>query len=174
MRKRIIRPERRRIDKRPRRSALGDAVQEGAWSDQRVHCWDLEPECTDERRKLCAAYFIRRNCWDIWAAEFFPAGRKPCCHSDLDCGDCPVAAGKFTDEISVYVEPPRRGPASRTTVAHCANLYTARDGYSGKSESDDRVEFRCRRRPGIMLHETYVMEVCSCLEHRECIFCEAE
>ena len=73
LRKRIVKPERRQMERRPTRlAALGDAVSGPPGSERRVQCWDLEPECTDEWRRRCPAYFVKRNCWDLWAAEYFP------------------------------------------------------------------------------------------------------
>ena len=184
MREKIVKPERRRIVRRQDRlGALGEAVHEAAWRERRVHCWDLEPQCTEERRKKCAAHFVQRNCWDLWAAEYFPPGRKPCCHPDLDCSDCSLTTIKFSDVISVYVEVPSRteGRRSAATAQHrppiyCAFLYSVtKDPLVVRDDDeDDRMVFRCQRRPGIILHSTYVSDVCGSPEHQECIFYDNE
>lgn len=177
LRKKIVRPERRQIERRSNRlSALGEAVAESPWSDRRVQCWNLEAGCTEERRKRCSAYFVRRNCWDLWAAEYFPPGRKPCCHPELECDGCAVAEAKFEGDISIYVETPRKSSTGReATPAYCGHLFNLRDPqWKSRPEIDSKSEFKCRRRPGIVLHESYVSEVCSCREHRECVFYESE
>jgi hypothetical protein len=181
MRDRIVKPERRQVERRAHRlSSLGDAVAEGPWGDRRVHCWDLDPDCSEEQRKKCAAYFVRRNCWDLWAAEYFPAGRRPCCHKDLDCSECSVASSKFGGPISVFVSTPTREEDEphfgheETASTFCRSLYNSRDAQAQRADSDGRNDFRCRHRPGIVLHESYVSEVCSCLDHRDCVFYEPE
>lgn len=181
MREKVVKPERRRLERRPNRlSALGDAVAESPWSDRRVQCWNLEPDCSEERRKRCPAYFVRRNCWDLWAAEYFPPGRRPCCHPDSDCSECSVSAAKFRGSIQIFVSTPpkrdsKRQDAPEPAVSYCRHLYNPRDGSAAqRSEIDPRGDFKCRRRPGVLLHESYVSEVCSCLEHLDCIFYEAE
>jgi hypothetical protein len=176
MGEKIIKPERRQLERRQGRlAALGDAVSESTWVERRVHCWDLETACTEDRRKRCAAHFVRRNCWDLWAAEFFPAGRRPCCHPDLDCSDCPVALDKFGGPISVYVAVPARdgrASGSETSVAiHCGHLYSLKEPATVRGgETEQKLIFRCQRRPGIQLHGSYVSEVCGTAEHRECTF----
>lgn len=177
MRDKVIRPERRRPDRRQQRlAALAEVVDESAWLERRVHCWNLEPECTEERRKRCAAHFVRRNCWDLWAAEFFPPGRKPCCHPDQDCSDCPLATAKFDGPLSVYVDVPSGATDLVDAVspgrspACCAHLYSVRDPQSERGEGNGKLTFKCQRRHGIVLHSSYVSEVCSCAEHRECTF----
>lgn len=92
MPEKIIRPERRRLDRRPGRlAALSEAVSEQKWEEKRTHCWDIEPSCSEERRKRCSAHFVRRNCWDLWAAEYFPPRsqallpRRPGLLRVLDC-----------------------------------------------------------------------------------------
>ncbi len=178
MPEKIIRPERRRLEHRQDRlAALGDVVEEEGWDERRVHCWDLEATCTEGRRKRCAAHFVRRNCWDLWAAEYFPPGRKPCCHGDLDCAQCPVAAAKFGGSVSVYVEVPSKEAARRTvtlvaerTATYCRYLYSLKEGAGQRNDGDGKPMFRCQRRPGIQLHGTYVSEVCGSPEHRECTF----
>jgi len=180
MLKKIIKPERRQMERRPTRlAALGDAVAGGPWSDRRVQCWDLEHDCTPEWRRRCPAFFVKRNCWDLWAAEFFPPGRRPCCHPDRSCEECAVAASKFGNEISIYVDlPEKSGSASKSKAsvkAYCQYLYNSRDGLnSTRVDPDTKGEFKCRRRSGVLLHESYVTEVCSCLEHRDCVFYESE
>ncbi len=175
----IIKPERRRWERRQDRlAALGDVVEEGGWGERRVHCWDLETECTEERRKRCAAHFVRRNCWDLWAAEYFPPGRKPCCHGDLDCSQCPVAAAKFEGQLAVHVAVPPKDRSTRSAgaerpPAYCPYLYSLKDA-PGVREGDGKPEFRCQRRRGIQLHGTYVSEVCGSPEHRECTFYDTE
>ncbi len=181
MREKIVRPERRRQERRPNRlSALGEAVAESPWSDRRTQCWNLEPDCSEERRKGCPAYFVRRNCWDLWAAEYFPPGRRPCCHPDVDCSECSITDIKFKGPISIYVSTPaQRDPSPKDSpepaASYCRHLYNPRDNSAvQRLETDPRGDFKCRRRPGILLHETYVSEVCSCLEHLDCVFYEAE
>lgn len=177
----VIRPDRRRVERRPDRLAsLGDAVDDGGRGERRIHCWDLEPECTEERRRQCAAHFVRRSCWDLWAAEYFPPGRKPCCHSYLDCSDCPVAAAKFRGPVSIYVAipSPRQGGPTAASAAtrpatYCPFLYSVREGMSGRTEEEARLVFKCQRRRAVQLHGTYVSEVCGTPEHRECTFFEA-
>jgi hypothetical protein len=177
----IVRPERRQTARRQDRlAALGEVVGDGGRGERRTHCWDLEPECTEERRKRCSAYFVKRNCWDLWAAEYFPPGRKPCCHPDLDCSQCPVAGAKFAGPISIYVEVParevrhREAPTASRSATYCRYLFRAADGPSQQGDNDGKPVFRCRRRPGIQLHATYVSEVCGCPEHRDCTFFGAE
>ncbi len=174
MRDKIVKPERRRPH---RLAALAEAVEEAAWFDRRVHCWNLEPTCTEERRKRCSAYYVLRNCWDLWAAEYFPPGRKPCCHPEVDCSECPVTAAKFSGPVPIHVAVP--GPASETRATSggssraptcCPYLYTQKDPQLEKAGAEARPVFRCQRRAGIMLHSTYISEVCSCPEHRECTF----
>lgn len=181
MDEKIIRPERRHLERRQGRLAsLRHAVEESSWSERRIHCWDLESDCTEIRRKRCAAYFVRRNCWDLWAAEYFPPGRKPCCHRDLDCSACPVAAAKFSGPVSVYVPVPTKGdssqPAAATnhTLTYCPSLYSIKEPSATKGDPEVRTVFRCQRRPGIQLHSTYVSEVCGSPDHRECTFCDTE
>lgn len=176
MRDKIIKPERRRVERR-RLDALANAVDEAVWAERRVHCWDLERECTEERRKRCSAYFVRRNCWDLWAAEYFPPGRKPCCHPDLDCAECPVASAKFSGPVAIHVAVPPRLAGSELAAASagrgptlCPYLYTSREGQSEKGDGEARPVFKCRRRHGIMLHSTYISDVCSRPEYRECTF----
>jgi hypothetical protein len=178
LRKRIIKPERRQIERRPSRlAALGDAVSGGPYSDRRIQCWDLEPDCTEEWRRRCPAFFVKRNCWDLWAAEFFPPGRRPCCHPDRECDRCAVAASKFGGDISIYVDLPQRAGSSskKSANAFCRYLYNSKDGpSSAKVDLEAKGEFKCRRRPGVLLHESYVTDVCSCLEHLDCVFYEGE
>ncbi len=182
MAEKIVKPERRRLDRRQDRlAALGDAVEEGGWGDRRVHCWDLEVECTEERRKRCAAHFVKRNCWDLWAVEYFPPGRKPCCHGDVDCTECPIASAKFGGTLAVHVPIPARGgggqgaatPADRSPT-YCAYLYSLKESSGARGDDTSRTVFRCQRRPGIQLHSTYVSEVCGSPEHRECTFCDTK
>lgn len=176
----IVRPERRRPGGRQARTPPSAGMAD--WEERRTHCWDLEPECNEDRRRRCAAHFVRRNCWDLWAAEYFPPGRKPCCHPDLDCTRCPIATTKFGETVSIYVEmPPRRESAGAERqagglvgAAICPSLYRARDGAVGPGDDDARSAFRCRRRPGIQLHATYVSEVCNRPEYKECLFFAAE
>jgi len=181
MRERVVKPERRQLERRPSRlSFLGDAVAESPWSDRRVQCWNLEPDCSDERRKKCPAYFVRCNCWDLWAAEYFPPGRRPCCHPDVDCAECSITAAKFRGPISVYVStPPKQGSepqgSPEPAESYCRHLYHVRDGFAAQRPgADPKADFKCHRRPGILLHESYVSEVCSCPEHLDCVFYEAE
>jgi hypothetical protein len=183
MREKVIRPERRLPAERraSRLSALGDAVTENPWSDRRVQCWTLDPACSDERRKRCPAYFVRRNCWDLWAAEYFPPGRRPCCHPDVDCSDCPTTAAKFRGPIAIYVATPAKASSgesldpSASGRSYCCHLYNSKDGRpSQRQDAEFKSDFKCRRRPGILLHESYVSEVCSCLEHLACVFYDAE
>ncbi|MCL4370949.1 MAG: hypothetical protein M1380_08605 [Chloroflexi bacterium] len=182
MAEKIVRPERRRLERRQDRlAALGDAVEEGSRDERRIHCWDIEVECSEGRRKKCAAHFVKRNCWDLWAAEYFPPGRKPCCHGDLDCSQCPVAAAKFGGPVSVYVEVPTkergartRPPAVERPSTYCPFLYSLKDGAGLRSDGDGKPMFRCQRRRGIQLHGTYVSEVCGSPEHRECTFYDTE
>ncbi len=181
MREKVVKPERRQLERRPSRlSALGDALAENPWSDRRTQCWNLEPDCSEERRKRCPAYFVRRNCWDLWAPEYFPPGRRPCCHPDTDCSECSLPATKFRGSIPVYVSAPLKHDAEPRNLpelarSYCRHLYNPRDGSAvQRPESDPRGDFKCHRRPGILLHESYVSEVCSCLEHRECVFYGAE
>lgn len=172
----IIRPERRRVEPRPGRlAALGQAVDEEIWSERRTHCWDLSPDCSEAQRKRCSAYFVRRNCWDLWAAEYFPPGRKPCCHPDQDCSECPVAAEKFRGPISIYVEVPRRAverraPDGARPAAYCPHLFRVKEAAGPRGDGEMRHVFKCHRRSGIALHSTYVSEVCGSLDHRECSF----
>jgi hypothetical protein len=182
MRERIVRPERRHMERRSSRlSVLGDAVSESSWSDRRLQCWNLDPECDEIRRKKCSAYFLRRNCWDLWAAEYFPAGRRPCCHPDVECSECSLASAKFSGPISIYVATPssldrtarQNSPAS--FVSYCCHLYNSRDASAAqRPDVEVRADFKCHRRPGILLHESYVSEVCSCLDHRDCVFYDTE
>ncbi len=181
MRKKVVRPERRQLERRPSRlSALGEAVSASPWAERRVQCWHLDPDCTEESRRRCPAYFVRRNCWDLWAAEFFPPGRRPCCRPhEEECSDCRVATAKFSGDIAIYVDTPTKSNSSSgratTATAYCQYLYNPRETPTiARGESDARGEFKCRRRPGILLHETYVSEVCSCLEHHDCVFYETE
>lgn len=178
MGEKIIRPDRRYGERRQGRlAALGDAVEKRDWSDRRVYCWNLEPECNEARRRGCAAHFVQRNCWDLWATEYFPPGRKPCCHPDLDCSDCPVAQAKFGSTVSVYVPVPSSiqqsaadGPHEKST-GFCPSLFRVK-GASAGTDDDSKPAFRCRRRSGIALHHSYVSEVCGSREYRECIFYE--
>jgi hypothetical protein len=177
----IIRPERRRFERRPGRLAsLSEAVAEQSWEERRTHCWDIESSCDEERRKRCSAHFVRRNCWDLWAAEFFPPGRKPCCHGDLDCSECAVAASKFDGSMAVYVALPVKagaisGGASRDrTARYCGCLQNAKESSQARGDAEGRPSFRCQRRPGIQLHSSYVSEVCSTPDHRDCPFFERE
>jgi hypothetical protein len=177
----IIRPERRRIERRPGRLANpNEAVAEQGWEERRTHCWDLESTCSEERRKRCSAHFVRRNCWDLWAAEYFPQGRKPCCHPDLDCSNCAVASTKFGESVAVYVALPiRSGPQAVSAVRdraakYCDYLHSPKENGQAKGEGEVRPSFRCQRRPGIQLHSSYVSEVCSLPEHRDCPFYEAD
>ncbi len=155
-------------------------MDEALWSERRTHCWNLEPECTEERRKRCAAYFVRRNCWDLWAAEYFPPGRKPCCHPDLDCSECPVATAKFDGAISVYVEVPPRahgaGAAAESSRpgTYCPHLFSTRERFGHRGDGESRPVFRCQRRRGISLHGSYVSEMCGTVDYRECPFHDAE
>lgn len=179
MPEKVIRPDRRRFERRlDRLASLGEAVDHASRDERRIHCWDLEAECTEERRKKCAAYFVRRNCWDLWAAEYFPPGRKPCCHSDPDCSECPVAQAKFRGPVSVYLAIPSRqegdpsvAVASRPAT-HCPFLYTVREAVAGRGEDETRAVFKCQRRRAVQLHGSYVSEVCSTPGHRECTFFE--
>lgn len=181
MPEKVIRPDRRKSERRlDRLASLGEAVDRASREERRVHCWDLEAECTEERRKQCAAYFVRRNCWDLWAAEYFPPGRKPCCHADLDCSDCPVAQAKFGGPISIYVAvPPRREialstPSASRPATHCQFLYSIRESIAGRGEDETRAVFKCQRRRAVQLHASYVSEVCSTPEYRDCSFFEVE
>lgn len=181
MREKVVKPERRQFERRPSRlAALGDALAESPWSDRRVQCWNLEPNCSEERRKKCPAYFVRRNCWDLWAAEYFPPGRRPCCHPETDCSVCAVAAAKFKGPISIYVATPsKHNPeqqrVSEPSASYCQHLYNPRDTSAALRPGPDLKDgFKCHRRPGVLLHESYVSEVCSCADHLECVFYEAE
>ncbi len=174
-----VRPERRRVDRRhDRLIALGDVVDETSRDERRVHCWDLESGCTDARRRQCAAYFVRRNCWDLWAAEFFPPGRKPCCHPELDCSECPITAAKFGGSLPIYVSVPRpsqRGQSGAARAsAYCPYLYSVREGAAGREGDEGKPVFRCQRRHGVKLHGTYVNEVCGSADHRQCMFYEMD
>lgn len=175
LRNRIVKPERRHLERPTSRlAALGEVVPESPWAERRVQCWNLEPKCTEESRRRCSAYFVRRNCWDLWAAEYFPPGRKPCCHPDRDCSDCSITAAKFKGDIAIYVETPAKASRdAEPSTSYCQHLYSPSQPAS-KMEIDERYDFKCRRRPGILLHETYVSDVCSCLEHRDCVFYEAD
>ncbi len=174
----IIRPERRRLERRhDRLTALGVAVDEAASAERRTHCWDLSPICDEERRKRCAAHFVKRNCWDLWGAEYFPPGRKPCCHNDQDCSECPVASAKFRGPVSIYVEVPARTGGERTGIAnggrpagYCAELYSVKDSAVARNESEAKSTFKCHRRRGVVLHSSYVTEVCGTVHHRQCPF----
>ncbi len=178
----IVRPEHRRTDGRQGRlSSLGDAVSDGGLAERRVHCWDLDSSCTEERRRRCSAHFVKRNCWDLWAAEYFPPGRKPCCHPDLDCAQCPVALAKFGAVVSVYVEVPATVAGSRGTPVesnrlptYCPFLYSSKEGAGPYGEGEGRTAFHCQRRRGVQLHSSYVSEVCGSPSHRECTFYAAE
>jgi len=177
----MMRPEHRRIERRPGRLAiLSEAVAEQGWEERRIHCWDMESACDEERRKRCSAHFVRRNCWDLWAAEYFPPGRKPCCHPDLDCSNCAVASFKFGGSVAVYVALPLK-PSPQHNVAvrdraakYCNFLHNAKENGQAKGEAEGRPSFRCQRRPGIDLHSSYVSEVCSLPEHRGCPFYQAD
>ncbi|MHB0871659.1 MAG: hypothetical protein ACYC66_11060 [Chloroflexota bacterium] len=178
----IVKPERRRLERRQvRLAALGDVVEEASRDDRRVHCWDLESGCTEGRRKRCAAHFVQRNCWDLWAAEYFPPGRKPCCHGDLDCARCPIATAKFGGPVSIYLAVPSKDgsarlaqPASERPAAYCPCLYSIKEGSGSRGDGDGKLVFRCQRRRGVQLHSTYVSEVCGTPEHRECTFYDTE
>lgn len=176
----IVRPERRRLERRQGRlAALGQAVDEAAWGERRTHCWDLSSRCSEAQRKKCAAHFVRRNCWDIWAAEYFPPGRKPCCYPHMDCSECTVAAAKFQGPIPVYVEVPGRPVGTATVgggrpVAYCHHLFRVKEAGGPRGDGELRQVFKCHRRAGIVLHSTYVSEVCGSLDHRECSFYTAE
>lgn len=181
MPEKVIRPDRRQFERRlDRLASLGGDAGDAGRADRRVHCWDLEPECTEERRKQCAAYFVRRNCWDLWAAEYFPPGRKPCCHPDLDCSECPVAQAKFRGPVSVYLAVPSRrekDPSvamSSRPATHCPFLYSEREAAGARGEDETKVVFKCQRRRAVQLHGSYVSEVCSTPEYRECTFFETE
>lgn len=182
MGQKIIRPDRRLVPRRqPRLSALAEAVKDSIWADRRTYCWTLDPACTEERRKRCGAHFIERNCWDIWGAEYFPQGRRPCCHPEVvDCSDCSITKAKFNGAMSVYVPIPARAvdsaPHSRGAEALncCTHLYSQRTNLIEASEDESRQSFRCQRRPGVLLHSSYVSDVCSIPEHRECIFYEED
>ncbi len=173
----VVKPDRRRVQRRlDRLASTGASVEDSSVDERRTHCWDLDPECDESRRKQCAAYFVRRNCWDLWAAEYFPPGRKPCCHSNLDCSECPVAGAKFQGPVSVYLSVSSSHQtsaaitlsASRSAI-HCPYLYTVREAVSGHDE-ESRQLFRCQRRRAVQLHSTYVSEVCGSPEHRDCPF----
>ncbi len=173
----VVKPDRRGAERRLGRLASARASFENSPVDERrTHCWDLDPECSESRRKQCAAYFVRRNCWDLWAAEFFPPGRKPCCHSSLDCSECAVAGTKFEGPVSIYLSiPARQQPsaaislsASRSAI-HCPHLYTAQEAVPGRDE-EPRQLFKCQRRRAVQLHSSYVSEVCGSPEHRDCAF----
>ena len=181
MPEKVIRPDRRQYERRlDRLASLGGAVDHTVQDERRVHCWDLEAECTEERRRRCAAYFVRRNCWDLWATEYFPPGRKPCCHSDLDCSECPVAQVKFNGPVSVYVAVPVRRQGDLSThmasrpATHCPFLYSVREAIAGKGEEETKTVFKCQRRRAVQLHGSYVSEVCSTPEYRDCSFFEVE
>lgn len=174
----IIKPDRRRPERpRDRLAALGGVVAQNSWEERRVHCWDLDPDCTEERRKQCAAYFVRRNCWDLWAAEYFPPGRKPCCHGELDCVRCPVTTAKFGGTISVHVAVPRResgrrgGRLADRPAAYCPHLYSIKED---SDREEGKLVFRCQLRTGVRLHSSYVSEVCGTSEYGECAFQVAE
>lgn len=180
MRERIVKPERRRYERRQTRlSALNEAVSapsplDRRYSDRRIQCWNLDTGCTEERRRRCSAYFVKRNCWDLWAAEYFPPGRKPCCHPDLDCSECALTASKFGISIAIYVDTPQRAQyayaasaAAEREQSFCPHLYG--DSVT-RPDTSTRLDFKCRHRPGVFLHETYVSEVCSCAEYRACVF----
>ncbi len=181
MDEKIVRPDRRRPEHRQDRlAALSDAVDGDSWGERRTHCWDLDVNCTEERRKRCAAHFVRRNCWDLWAAEYFPPGRKPCCHSDLDCSQCSVAAAKFGGPVSVYLAVPAHRSSSNSPAAserpavYCRYLYSVKDASAVRSDGEGKPTFRCQRRRGIQLDSSYVSEVCGTSDHRECTFYAAE
>jgi hypothetical protein len=177
-REKIVRPDRRHPNRRQPRPPTPVAPPEGInWRDRRVYCWNLEPTCTEERRRRCSAYFIDHNCWDLWATEYFPPGRRPCCHPDeSDCSDCPVAAAKFNDHISVYVSvPPRRansgtGASNVEVGVHCNHFYVQKNPNTENVDPDARQSFRCQRRRGVILHNSYVAEVCNTHEYQECVF----
>ena len=81
--------------------------------------------------------------------------------------------------FEVSVSRCRRRPdlesSKAAAKAYCQFLYNSRDSQgSTRVDPESRGEFKCRRRSGILLHESYVSDVCSCLEHRDCVFYEGE
>ena len=179
MRERVIKPDRRSAERRSTRlSTLADAVEEINWRERRVYCWHLESTCTEERRRRCSAHFVEQNCWDLWALEYFPPGRKPCCHPDTDCAECSVSQAKFGDSLSVYVAVPSRTSAASSREPNvapptcCSFLYSRKDAQAVGMDDESRQIFKCQHRSGIVLHSSYVTDVCSTPDHEECAFYE--
>ena len=178
----VVRPDRRRAERRvDRLPSLDGAPEVAGREERRVHCWDLEAKCTEERRRRCGAFFVRRNCWDLWAAEYFPPGRKPCCHQDLDCSECPIAKAKFQGQISIYVSVPARraddgsvATAKLRTGTVCPYLYSFREEAAGRGDEEVKLAFKCQRRRAVQLHSSYVSDVCATAEYRDCTFFESE
>jgi hypothetical protein len=177
LREKIVRPDRRHPSRRQPRPLAPAAPVDGInWRDRRVYCWNLEPNCTEERRRRCSAYFVDHNCWDLWATEYFPPGRRPCCHpSEEDCGDCSLTVAKFEGPISLYVAVPSRRNVGITAsagepVVRCGHFYTQKSPQTEGTDVEARQPFKCQRRPGVVLHASYVSEVCNTREHQECVF----
>jgi hypothetical protein len=177
-REKIVRPDRRYPNRRQSLPSTPIGPSEGInWRNRRVYCWNLEPTCTEERRRRCSAYFIDHNCWDLWATEYFPPGRRPCCHPDeSDCSDCAVAAAKFDGPISVYVSfPSRRGnggisASSGDSGIGCPHFYIQKNANAEGGDPEGRQSLKCQRRRGVTLHSSYVSEVCNVREYQECVF----
>lgn len=166
-------------------SGLVEAQRAPAWSDKRIHCWDIQA-CDAKKREDCYAYFTGRNCWDIWAVR--PLERKYCCLKRPDCSTCPMTLTKFSGRVvpvHVPVKPPSiirpRGTPEYQSVA-CRYFFVeglvtipsdpkALKMLVRSMSREERDVFRCRLRH-VHLEWSYVADVCASRHHSQCVFLE--
>ncbi|MGQ9675856.1 MAG: hypothetical protein ACUVX1_09335 [Chloroflexota bacterium] len=162
-----------------------DAQRERIWTEKRTHCWDIQG-CDTKTREDCYAYFVGRNCWDIWAMR--PLERKYCCMKRPDCTTCPIVQAKFSGRTLPVYLPVKTGGAPRPRLVVDYQPITCRYFYVEGLKTipsdakavkmlvrslshDEKDVFRCRLRR-VHLEWSYVADLCATRHHSQCVFLE--
>lgn len=164
---------------------LAEPKRDIAWTEKRVHCWDIQG-CDTKTREDCYAFFAGRNCWDIWALR--PPERKYCCLRRPDCTTCPIVQAKFSGRTLPVYLPVKRVSVPRARAVPEYRPITCRYFYVEGLKSiptdakavkmlvrslsrDERDVFRCRMRH-VHLEWSYVADLCATKHHSQCVFLE--